>query len=99
MKKIFLFFAGMFFCSLLSAQQPANTEIKTEILTYKKEIPSADSYKVVKNNSGSSIPNAILEDINLYRRFDVDFLWVVNADIEILIYYVNKPQNNIETSK
>lgn len=64
---------------------------KTEALTYNREIPPPNTYKIIKNTSGLPISDSILEEINLHRKFDVDFTWVVNSNIEILIYYVGKP--------
>jgi hypothetical protein len=59
-------------------------------LNYHAEIPNPNTYKIIKNLTGIPIPNSILEKINMHRRFDVDYTWVVDTNIEILIYYVNK---------
>lgn len=60
-------------------------------ITYQPEIPATNTYKIIKNTTGTELPNKILEEINLHRRYDKDFLWVVNDNVEILIYYHNKP--------
>jgi hypothetical protein len=74
-------------------QETVVTETRTEtgLLGYKRELAPESSYKVTKNTSGHSVPVEVLEEINMHRRFDADYLWVVNENLEILIYYVNKP--------
>ncbi|MBE7440959.1 MAG: hypothetical protein HS119_00700 [Flavobacteriales bacterium] len=67
-----------------------NTSISST-LTYHPEIPAANTYKVIKNTTGQPISSKILEQINLHRRYDVDYLWKVDNTIEILIYFFNKP--------
>ncbi|HYG53231.1 MAG TPA: hypothetical protein VD905_20165 [Flavobacteriales bacterium] len=62
----------------------------TDHLRYKPQIPDSNTYKIIKNTSGTPVSTSVLEKMNLYRRHDVDYLWVVNSDIEILVYYVNK---------
>lgn len=88
----------LFFC-VAQKGSAQTTEIMTkDYLRYKPEIPDTSTYVVTKNTTGLPVPNSILEKINMYRRFDADYLWVVNNEIEILIYYVNKlvvkPMNN-----
>lgn len=67
-----------------------NTSISST-LTYHPEIPVANTYKIIKNTTGQPISTKTLEQINLHRRYDVDYLWKVDNTIEILIYYFNKP--------
>lgn len=65
--------------------------ITSQPLIYHAEIPNPNTYKIIKNLTGSPLSTSVLENINLHRRFDIDYTWVVDTNIEILIYYVNKP--------
>lgn len=65
-------------------------------LIYHRQIPPESTYKIIKNTTGFVVSNKILEEINLHRKFDVDYLWIVNENIHILIYYFNKPNIGIE---
>jgi hypothetical protein len=85
-----LFMALFLFTAQLVSAQTSEAEMTTGYLMYKPEIPDTSTYKVTKNTTGFPVPLSILEKINMYRRFDVDYLWVVNGNIEILVYYVNK---------
>lgn len=67
-----------------------NTYTSSE-LTYKPEIPATNTYKIIKNTTGQPVSTKTLEQINLHRRYDVDYLWKVDNTIEILIYFFNKP--------
>jgi hypothetical protein len=67
------------------------TAEKSEALTYNWEVPAQNTYKIIKNTSGLPLTDQILEEINLHRKFDLDYTWIVNSEIEILIYYVGKP--------
>jgi len=58
-------------------------------VSYAKEIPNANSYQIEKNTSGAVISEEILKMINYHRRLE-DYLWVVNNDIEILVFKFNK---------
>lgn len=72
-----------------------NTYTNSELI-YIPEIPIENTYKITKNTTMQPISNKILEQINIHRRYDVDYLWKVNNNIEILIYYFNKPINIIQ---
>lgn len=100
MKK--LFFTLTFVCVLFIAKSQTQTQpnpITSNAITYKREVPPSDTYSIVKNTSGAAIPDQILEEVNLYRKYDVDYLWIVNKDIEILIYYVGKIVSDIDQQK
>lgn len=101
MKTVFTFLFVLFGTDLLFSQVNVDlvatppTPMSTNTITYQPEIPASNTYKIIKNTTGSELSNKILEEINLNRRYDEDFLWVVNDNVEILIYYFNKP-NTIE---
>jgi len=69
-------------------QQSLSQEVKIETsgLSYHKEIPDTNSYKIVKNTTGEGLPKEILEEINFHRRHNEDFHWIVDNQIEIYIY-------------
>lgn len=69
----------------------SETNYTSSELSYHPEIPATNTYKIIKNTTGIAISNKILGEINLYRRYDIDYLWVIDNKIEILIYYFNKP--------
>jgi hypothetical protein len=68
------------------------------VLSYKKEIPNANTYKITKNTTGTALTTSVLENINLHRRFDSDYTWVVDENIEILIYIVGKTEEAVQTT-
>lgn len=97
--KTLLFVLSFFLCQSLLAQETISTSnnLNTQVLTYHKEIPAADSYSVIKNTSGTSeIPTVILEEINFHRKSDVDYKWVVNDQIEILIHPMNREKGELQ---
>lgn len=101
MKTLFTFLFVLFGTNLLFSQvnvdvvATPSTPMSTNTITYQPEMPATNTYKIIKNTTGAAASNKILEEVNLHRRFDVDYLWVVNENIHILIYYFNKP-NTIE---
>jgi hypothetical protein len=70
--------------------EPTNHSETVSTLKYAPEIPSSNTYIVKVNNSGKEVPVEILEQLNFYRKGDIDFLWKVDEDLEILIYSLHK---------
>ena len=93
---LFVLFGTNLLFSQVNIDLIANPSPPTTLNTiiYQPEIPTTNTYKIFKNTTGTELPNKILEEINLHRLFDKDFLWVVNDKVEILIYYFNKIQEN-----
>ena len=56
-------------------------------LTYQPETPSLDSYIITKNETGLPLSSDVLNQINFNRRYDIDYKWIVDEKIEILIYH------------
>lgn len=67
-----------------------STDTNITVLTYAKQIPETSTYKVLLNNTGEPIDDSVLEMINYHRSFEEDKTWIVNEDIEILIYKAKK---------
>lgn len=61
-----------------TTQQPAP-------LKYYPTMPADSTFTVIKNTTGSAVPDEVLLDINLYRM-KVDYFWRVDGKIEILIH-------------
>ncbi len=101
MKSFLFLFFSLFAVVGLKAQENVQTEtnLNTQMMTYHKEIPNENSFMVSKNSTGNDIPKAILEDINLHRKLDENFIWVVNDQIEILIYPMNKKEVELNKNK
>ncbi len=91
--KYLLILPSFFLCQFLFAQETTgtSTNLTSQKLTYHKEIPAVNSYKVIKNTTGTDeIPVEILEEINFHRRSDIDYKWTVSDEILILIYHIGK---------
>lgn len=67
-----------------------NTELNNSELMYSPQLPIKGSYKIVKNETGEPVSEAILLEINKYRKEFDNFTWRVNDKIEILIYPIKK---------
>jgi hypothetical protein len=76
--------------SMFAQSTNENSELNSSGLMYSPQLPKKDSYKIVKNDSGSPVSEAILLEINKYRKSEDNFTWRVNDKIEILIYPIKK---------
>lgn len=86
MKHLLVIFS-LFMYGYTSAQSVSDTSIVNHSpITYAKNIPAEGSYKIVKNETGSEVRKEVLEMINFYRKRHENYLWKVNAKLEILIY-------------
>ena len=84
MKSLLLFLFALIFSSFSWCQEEVET--RPAALTYAAEIPTENSYQIVKNTSNQELTNQILLQINAHRKHNEDFLWVVNEELEILIF-------------
>ena len=87
MRKLLLIFGLLSVSSISLAQQQEETEHKKNVSTlkYQPTIPAETTYTVVKNTTGEPLTEEIKLEINLHRM-KTDYLWRVNAEVEILIH-------------
>ncbi len=71
------------------AQTSTKQEGIASKLGYHPEVPSANSYQVLKNTTGQSLPDSLLLQINYYRKANENYRWKVSEKLELLIFPIN----------